>query len=158
MNKVKAYCDAGWSSLSMIVFVGLLACFVYWTVLQRPPLATNIEGMKTSYTAARGSQFYVENPIYPPDNTMQVAIKPNLAAVGGEDDYRLSTVDSRDGFKPSTNEQSLSFARPGYPVYSVFIPTYVKPGIYTYRAKATYRLNLFRTVTMDLPELTVIVE
>jgi hypothetical protein len=142
----------------MAVFVGLLAAFVYWTVLQRPQLTYNMEGLKTSYTASRGAQVYLENPIYPPDTSVAVQISSSLSAVGGEDDYRLSSVDTRDGFRPSTNEPRLSFVRPGYPVYSVFIPSYVKPGIYTYRAKASYRLNLFRTATMALPELTVIVE
>jgi hypothetical protein len=158
MNKVRAYCDAGWSGLSMTVFVGLLATLLYWTVLQRPPLTFNVDGLKTSYVASRGATVYVENPIYPPDTTMSVQINSSIKSASGYDEYRLNPVDTRDGFKPSTNETKLSFVRQGYPVYGVFIPSYVKPGIYTYKAKASYRLNVFRTVTMDLPELTVIVD
>lgn len=158
MSKVRAYCEAGWSGLSMTVFVGLLACLLYWTVLQRPTLTFDTAGLKMSYVATRGTQLYVENPIYPPDTNMSVQISSTLREVNGYEDYRLSSIDSRGSFKPSIDEPKLSFVRPGYPVYGVFIPSYVKPGIYTYKAQATYRLNVFRTITLELPELTVIVE
>lgn len=158
MNKVKGYCDAAWSVMSLTVVVSLLASLLYWTVLQRPPLTTNVEGLTTTYTAYPGTQVYLENPIYPPDTRLEVAIKPILVSSSGTGTYRLPPVEARDGFKPSLTDQKMSFARPGYPVYGVFIPSYVKPGKYTYQATATYRLNIFRTVTLNLPELTVVVE
>lgn len=159
MNKVKAYCDAGWSALSMAVTVGLLCALAYWTVLQRPVLTFTTEGLKTTYTVTPGSVAYLENPVYPPDTTLRLQISSELRRVDGAGGgYRLASVDSRDGFRPGKDEQRLSYVRPGYPVYSVFIPSYVAPGRYTYSATATYRLNLFRTTTLSLPDLTVIVE
>jgi hypothetical protein len=158
MNKVKAYCDAAWSGVSMAVTIGLLATAAYWLVLQRPPLTYNVEGLKTTYNVTHGAAAYLENPIYPPDTTLRVMISSSLVSQEGKGDYRLASVDSREGFKPDKSEERLSFVRPGYPVYSVFIPSYVKPGVYTYRAEATYRLNLFRTASIGLPDLTLVVE
>lgn len=142
----------------MTVTISLLAALAYWLVIQRPPLSYNPEGLRTSYTVSPGSTAYLENPIYPPDNTLRVKISSSLIDSSGEDGYRLASVEALDGFHPSPNEESLAFVRPGYPVYSVFIPSYVKPGVYTYKAEATYRLNLFRTTTLRLPDMRVVVE
>lgn len=158
MNRVKRCADVVWSGLSMATFFGLLSMALYWSVLQRPALTYNAEGIKTFYSTSAGATVYFENPIYPPDTNTRVQISPRLSASEGDDNYRLSAVDSTDGFKPGIKDTKLAYVRPGYPVYSVYIPTYVKPGVYTYRATATYRLNLFRTATLELPRLTIVVE
>jgi len=159
MNRVKRYANSAWSATCMATFFGLLAATVYWAVLQRPPLTYNTEGLLTTYHVTRGSTAYLENPLYPPDTSLKVTINPRITGhdeVGGT--YRLGSVDTSDGFRPSVTEARLSYVRPGYPVYGLFIPSYVKPGVYTYRATATYRLNLFRTAKLDMPEFTVVVE
>jgi hypothetical protein len=158
MNKVKRYCDAAWSGISLVTVISLFAALLYWTVLQRPPLTYTTEGLKTTYVTGKGMPVYLENPIYPPDTTLPVQISASLINNEGTGGYRLASINSRDGFKPSAKEALLSYVRPGYPVYGAFIPSYVKSGSYTYKATATYRLNLFRTVTMELPDLTIVVE
>jgi hypothetical protein len=143
----------------MLTVFGLIMAVLYWAVLQRPALTYNTDGLKDTYTVSRGSTVYLENPLYPPDSNLRVVINPRMTGqdeVGGT--YRLGSVDSSDGFRPSITEARLSYVRPGYPVYGLYVPSYVKPGTYTYRATATYRLNLFRTATLDLPAFTVVVE
>lgn len=158
MNTVKRYCNATWSWASAFVTAGLLAFLAYSTLIQQPPLSYTTEGLRTAYTAVRGSSVFLENPIYPPGSNMRVQIAARMVNTDGSGSYRLARIDTEGGFLPSVTDAKFSYVRPGYPVYSVFVPHYVKPGTYTYQAEASYRLNMFRVARFQLPDITITVE
>ena len=146
------------SAVSGLVAAALIGLFVYWTFLQPAPLAVNTDGLELNYQTARGSIVYIENPISPPNTGMQVELRGELVGVETTDRYLMTSRDSRDMIVIDDPDLRPSYIRIGYPVYGVFIPPYVKPGVYHYQVEAKYRLNFFREETIHLPPVTITVE
>lgn len=154
----KSLWEAACSALSAIVTAGLLMLFLYWLIIQPAALSLNEEGLSLNYTAARGTLIYIENPLNPPNSTVQVEVRAELVGVSTMNKYLLSSRDSRDMFVLDDPNVRPAYIRVGYPMYAVYIPAYVKPGVYLYQAEAKYRLNFFREEKVKLPTITVTVE
>lgn len=153
MNKAMKILDGAWSVVCILTTGGLMGLFLFWVLLQRPYLTVNVEGMTTSYTAPAGSIVYIENPIYPPDTLTHVELVAELHSP--QMSYRLASPPDRKTQWYQGISQSYSTARPGYTVYPLFIPSYVKPGVYEYEATATYKLNPFKSESLVLPRVII---
>ncbi|WDS62549.1 hypothetical protein UFRH6_123 [Pseudomonas phage UF_RH6] len=162
MNKTievgKSLWEVVCSSVSALVAAGLLMMFVYWMILQPAPLSINSEGLELNYKAARGTLMYVENPISPPNTSIQVELSAELIGVDNSSRYLMSSRDSRDMIVIDDADLRPANVRIGYPLYGVYIPPYVKPGTYHYEVEARYRLNFFREEKLKLPTITITVE
>ena len=155
MNRVIRMLNGAWSVVCILAIGGLLWQGVYWALLQRPYLSVNTEGMALQYDAPAGSILYIENPIFPPDTLAQVDLQADL--VGEGTSYKLASPSESDVEVEELPLPALTKARPGYPVYPLFIPSYVKAGVYRYEVTASYRLNPFKTEQLVLPPVTITV-
>lgn len=145
--------DSMWSVACIVICGGAICTFLYWVVIQQPELAVNTDGMITEYTAPAGSVLYVENPIFPPDTVAQIDLSAELLS---EDiSYRLASPSDTHQRRRGDTDTQLQTGRPGYPMYPIFIPSYVKAGVYKYIVTAEYKLNPFRSATLELPPLTL---
>lgn len=154
----KSFWEVACSSVSGVVAAGLIALCLYWLILQPATLAVNQDGLELNYVTARGTVMYVENPISPPNNGTPVELRGELLGVDTTDRYIMSSRDSRDMITIEDPAIRPPYIRIGYPLYGVYIPQYVKPGIYHYEVEAHYRLNFFREETIKLPTMTVKVQ
>lgn len=162
MNKMtlatgRVYCAAIYSAVSGVVSLGLIALAVYWLVLQPAPLAVDTDGLELRYSVTRGTIVYLENPITPPMSSIPIELHGELVGIDNQQSYKLSTRDSRDMILLD-EETRPPYIRLGFPLYGVYVPQYVKPGLYRYEVEATYPLNFFRRASLDLPPLTITVE
>lgn len=158
MNKAARLANGLWSLCCIALAVSLVCVFVYWRFLQGPTLSVDASTGEyvTQYEAQPGSVVFLENPIYPPDTVTQVNISAELYGVTDPKAVYPLTHDAMERFTQSQTEQLeiVSHARPGYPVYSIYIPSYVKPGTYRYEVYADYKLNPFKRERLQLPTLT----
>lgn len=158
MNKALAAADRVWGQLCLIVCLTLIGMFIWWMFLQ-PPLLTVAQSQSDSvYNVTAGSMVYLENPVIPPDTIAQVDYDGELHSLETKDVYSLDTVDS---ISSRVTEQVITTSdtvKPGQSLYGLFIPSYVRPGLYEFRMRATYRLNPFRSATLELPPVRIVVE
>lgn len=158
MSTIAKAADGLWSVLCLMVGAVLIGLGLYWAVLQRPFLEVNTASVQKEYRVTAGSLLYIENPIIPADFAGKVDYA-NTLVIDQFTRYSLPSPEmARQEIAETNATKVVPVTKPAAPLYAVFIPSYVRPGTYKYVATATYRLNPFRTATVDLPQLTIVVE
>lgn len=158
MNTATRAANGLWSVACLMVAFGLVGLFVYWVCIQQPPQMTTESYSPASHVVAPGSIVYFETPIAPAEGVAAMAFRGDLMQ-GGERKYSLASPDSipREELQDAQETTVLS-AKPEHPLYALFVPSYVRPGDYEYHVTVTYRLNPFKTRTVDLPPIQITVE
>ena len=157
MNTATRAANGLWSVACLAVMFGLVGLFIYWVCIQQPPQLATERYVPAHHVVAAGSIVYFEAPVVPVEGFSEMSFRGSLMKEG-KVVYTLASPDSvpREDLK-DTPEKILS-ATPEYPLYALFVPSYVRPGTYTYQVSVTYRLNPFKTRTVDLPPITLTVE
>lgn len=157
MNTLTRAASGVWSVTCLITAAILVGLFFYWVVLQRPYIELDEDNPVHEYRVTSGTILYVDNPLIPAEAVGRI----NYSATLVKDQFTRYALPSPDVASKSAVESAdtvVRIGKPAAPLYAVFIPSYVQPGTYQYMVKASYRLNPFRTVTLDLPNLTITVE
>lgn len=158
-NGIRGFFSSLWSMASILVCVSLVGLFVYWALLQRPVLHVSGERVQKEYVVTAGSLVYVENPVAPAEYTGRIEYTNALVSRDGTQRYVLPSPDvARQELRTDAAKKIVPSEVTTTPLYAVFVPSYVQPGDYTYRVTAQYRLNPFRTATLELPPMTIKVE
>lgn len=157
MNTATRAVNGLWSVACLAVMFGLVGLFIYWVCIQQPPRLAIERYVPAQHVVSPGSIVYFEAPVAPAEGFSEMTFRGSLMQ-DGKTVYTLASPDSvpRDILK-DTPETILS-ATPEYPLYALFVPTYVRSGVYTYQVSVTYRLNPFKTRTVDLPPISVTVQ
>jgi hypothetical protein len=159
MNRVAKAANGLWSLSCLLVAGVLVGLGIYWAILQQPFLAVQQGSPSVPYTVTAGSILYVENPVVPAEFVGKI----NYTGVLIQDEFTRYVLPSPDMASIATKqgaelETVVQPMKPAAPLYAVFIPSYVRPGTYRYVVTASYRLNPFRTATLELPHLIIKVE
>lgn len=153
----KKVADGAWSVACMLVTGSLVMLFVYWLFIQQPPFAVTARAADTSYTVTSGSIVYFESPITPAELVALVSFSGRLVQ-NGQVKYQLASPDTISREVIQSADAAVIAPTKENPLYALFVPSYVRPGHYTYEVTATYRLNPFKTRRIELPPLNIYVE
>lgn len=158
MNTAAARAASGiWSVACLSVTFGLLGLFVYWVCIQQPPRLVVDQAMPVHHTVSAGSIVYFEAPVLPADEVAGVTVEGQLVQ-DGKVRYYLASPDSVPEEVRRSGNETVIMDSAEYPMYALFVPSYVQPGDYEYRVSVTYRLNPFRTRTTALPTINITVQ
>lgn len=158
MNTAAAKAASGiWSVACLSVTFGLLGLFVYWVCIQQPPRLVLGVATPAHHTVSAGSVVYFEAPVVSSDEVSGVSVQGQLLQDGGVR-YYLASPDSVPAEVRKRMVETVIVESAEYPMYALFVPTYVQPGEYVYRVSVTYRLNPFRTRTTELPPINITVQ
>lgn len=157
MNTATRAANGLWSVACLAVMFGLVGLFIYWVCIQQPPQLATERYAPAHHVVSAGSIVYFEAPLVPVEGFSEMTFRGHLLR-GGKVQYTLAPPDSvpRDVIKDKP--ETILTAAPAYPLYALFVPSYVRPGHYEYQVLVTYRLNPFKTRTVELPPITITVE
>lgn len=156
MNTATRAASGLWSVICLLVTLSLVGLFIYWVAIQQPPQIAERAYTPAHQTVTPGSIIYFETPMVPSEYIAGVTFRGRLLQ-GGEVKYSLASPDSvpRDVLERS---DAVVAGGAEYPMYALFVPSYVRPGDYVYRVSVTYRLNPFKTRTSELPPINITVQ
>jgi len=158
MNTAAARAASGiWSVACLSVTFGLLGLFVYWVCIQQPPRLVVDQAMPVHHPVSAGSIVYFEAPILSAGGASWATVEGQLTQEG-KVRYFLASPDSVPEEVRRSGSETFIGGPTAYPMYALYIPSYVRPGSYEYRAAVTYRLNPFRTRTAVLPTINITVQ
>ena len=157
MNTIARAANGAWSAVCLLVAAVLTGLFIYWAVLQQPFITIDKNVVQSEYRVTAGSLLYIDNPVEP----SEAVAKVQYTAVLIKDQftkYALPSPDVASRAEVEDAETVVAPTKPAAPLYAVFIPSYIQPGKYKYQITASYKLNPFRTETLELPQLSITVE
>lgn len=157
MNTATRAANGLWSVACLTVMFGLVGLFIYWVGIQQPPQLATERYVPAHHVVAAGSIVYFEAPIVPVEGFSEMAFRGSLTK-GDTVVYTLASPDSVPREVLKDTPETILTAAPEYPLYALFVPSYVKPGNYEYHVSVTYRLNPFKTRTVDLPPISLTVQ
>lgn len=157
MNTVAKAANGLWSLICLLVAMVLVGLFFYWTLIQKPFISVDTHAATVEYRVTAGSLLYIDNPVVPTEVLTRISYSGTLIK-DQFTKYALASPDMASRDEVETADTVIQATKPAAPLYAVFIPSYVQPGTYTYRMTATYKLNPFRSETLQLPDMTIKVE
>lgn len=157
MNTATRAANGLWSVACLLVTFSLLGLFVYWVCIQQPPRLAVDNYNPVQHSVTPGSIIYFEAPMSSSEGAVGMTFRGQLVQ-RGEVKYILPSPDSVPREELQHSSEKIISGAPEYPLYALYVPSYVKPGDYVYMVQVTYRLNPFKTKTTDLPPINISVQ